>query len=498
VATVSINVGFSARQPLAVDDSGSVAQGSSAVIDVLANDSSPDGTINPGSVTIVSQPQFGSIQMNAATGAVTYTPSASFQTSDSFQYDFTDSLGETSNVATVTIHRLSAAPTAQNDSASTNKNQPVSIDILANDVQGAPDIPLDPSTVSITQLPQNGSLVVDPSTGVVSYTPKANFFGSDTFSYTVSDAVQNVSNTATVSVFVSSAGSPIALNHEFVLVPGFGTVRGISALDNPTNSGNLLVKLVQQAALGTVALNPDGTFSYNQGPAFAGLDAFAYQVNDGSHDSNVGVIRLVSTQFHYVEKLYQTLLGRQGGDADVLHWVAQMNQGAGRQAIAAAFLNSAEYRGMLVNGIYQQLLGRPADPGGTNFWVAQMGFGLSTESVMASIASSGEYYARHGSTNPGFVAGLYQDLLGRPASSAEIAGWTSAMANGASPSNVALGFLGSTEYRARLINSYYHAYLGHPADQGGLNNWLFLLSLGNPRSTIQAGILGSGEFFNTL
>lgn len=496
LATVSINVGFSARQPTAVDDSGSVVLGSSAAIDVLANDSSPDGTLVPSSVTIVTPPQFGVVVVNPVTGVATYTPGGAFQLSDSFQYDVTDSQGETSNVATVTINRLSAAPTAVDDFANTSKNQPVSIDILGNDQQGAPDIPLDPSKVSIVTPTQNGSISIDPSTGIVTYTPKPNFFGTDNFTYTVTDVAQNVSNAAIVTIAVSSAGLPLAVDHEFVLVPGFNSIHAISALDNPTNSGALVVQLVKQAALGTVTLNPDGTFAYNQGPNFAGLDAFAYQVFDGSQTSNVGVIRLVSTQFHYVEKLYQTILGRQGSDADILNWVGDLNQGASRQAVAAAFLNSNEYRGNLVNSIYQQLLGRPADFGGTNYWVGQMQFGLSAEQVMASIASSGEYYARHGATNAGFVAGLYQDLLGRAAGPAEIASWTSSMSSGTSPSSVAMFFLTSTEYRGKLINSYYQSYLGHTADQGGMNNWQFMFQLGYPRTAIQAGILGSSEYFN--
>ena len=497
-ATVSVNVGFLALQPTAVDDNGSVALGSSAAIDVLANDSSPDGTLVPSSVTIVAQPQFGVVSVNPATGAVTYTPGGAFQLSDSFQYDVKDSHGMTSNVATVTIARLSGAPTATDDFATTAKNQAVSIDILANDQQGAPDIPLDPTKVSIVTATRNGSINVDPSSGAVTYTPKPNFFGTDSFTYTVTDVAGNVSNAAVVSITVSSSGFPQALDHEFVLVPGFQTIRGISALDNPTNSGPLVVQLVQQAALGAVALNPDGTFRYNQGPNFVGLDAFTYQVNDGSQVSNVGVIRLVSPQFHYVEKLYQSILGRQGGDADVLNWVGDMSRGASRQDVANAFLNSNEYRGNLVNSIYQQLLGRPADFGGTSFWVGQMQLGLRAEQVMAAIAGSGEYFARHGSTNAGLVAGLYQDLLGRAAGQAEIANWTSALAGGTTASDIAMQFLASNEYRGNLINSYYQAYLGHPADRGGLNNWLFLFQLGYPRTATQAGILASNEYFNDL
>lgn len=495
-ATVSVNVGFVAGAPTAVDDSGSVALGSSAAIDVLANDSSPDGTLVPSSVTIVTQPQFGVVSVNSLTGVVTYTPGGAFQLTDSFQYQVQDSLGETSNVATVTIHRLSGSPVAENDNVTTVKNQAVAINVLGNDQQGAPDIPLDPSTVAIITPTQNGTLSVDPSTGYVTYTPKPNFFGTDSFTYTVSDIVGNVSNAALVSLVVSSAGAPVALNHEFVLVPGFNTIRGVSALDNPTNSGSLTVQLVTQAAFGSVVLNPDGSFTYNQGPNFKGLDSFDFQVVGGGQVSNLGVIRVVSPNFHYVEKLYQSVLGRSGSDADVLAWTGALNQGVPRPDVAMAFLNSPEYHADLVNSIYLQLLGRPADFVGQTFWAGQLNAGITAEQVMAAIASSGEYFLKHGSTNAGYIAGLYQDLLGRTASQGEIDSWTAAMSAGASPAGVALTFLGSAEYRTRLINSYYQSYLGHPADPIGLSVWMSVLQSGFPRQVVQAEILGSVEYLN--
>lgn len=497
-ATVTINVAFSAQAPNAHDDTAGVALGTTVVIDILSNDTDPNvgATLNPASVQIVTPPEFGSVSINQITGAVSYTPGGAFQISDSFQYTVSDNKGGTSNVATVTINRLSAAPTAVSDSVATGRNQPTAIDVLANDLQGSPDLSLDPSTVAIVNAPQNGSVSINPTTGAATYTPKANFYGQDSFSYTVADIAHNVSNTATVSIMVMSAGAPLALDHEFVLVPGYGVIRGISALDNPTGSGSLTVRLVQQAALGTVTVAPDGSFSYIQGPNFHGLDTFLYQVNDGSQDSNVGSVRLVSPQFHYIEKLYQTLLGRTGSDADILHWSGLLSQGVSRNSIAEGFLNSAEYQAHVVNGIYQQLLGRSADVGGTNFWVGQLQAGVSIPTVQAAIASSFEYFARHGSTNAGFVAGLYQDFLGRSAGQAEISSWTTAMSQGKSAASVALGFVGSTEYRTTLITSYYQTYLGHVPDQGGLNNWLFVFSLGYPRTTIQAGILASNEYYN--
>lgn len=96
------------RPPVAVNDLASILRTQTAAIAVLANDSDPDGTLNPASVTLVpgSGPSFGTAVINPATGVVTYTPGAVFFLADSFRYTVRDNLGAVSNEATVTINIL--------------------------------------------------------------------------------------------------------------------------------------------------------------------------------------------------------------------------------------------------------------------------------------------------------------------------------------------------------------------------------------------------------
>jgi hypothetical protein len=84
--------------PVAVDDSGRVAQGSAVTIDVLSNDWDPDRD----SLTIVSvtQGSRGSIVINPDS-TVTYTNEAGGRGSDSFRYTITDGVG--SATASVSI-----------------------------------------------------------------------------------------------------------------------------------------------------------------------------------------------------------------------------------------------------------------------------------------------------------------------------------------------------------------------------------------------------------
>ena len=87
-------------------------------------------------------------------------------------------------------------PTASNDFGSTNEDTPVTISVLANDSD--PDG--DPLTVTSATAP-NGIVAINPD-GTVTYTPNANFNGTDTITYTISDG-QGGTSTATVTITVN-------------------------------------------------------------------------------------------------------------------------------------------------------------------------------------------------------------------------------------------------------------------------------------------------------
>jgi hypothetical protein len=91
-------------------------------------------------------------------------------------------------------------PMATNDAASTTVGAAVTVPVLANDS----DPNGDPLTVTNLTQPANGT--AQPNTNnTVTYTPNAEFTGSDSFTYTANDG-QVDSNVATVTVTVSGAG----------------------------------------------------------------------------------------------------------------------------------------------------------------------------------------------------------------------------------------------------------------------------------------------------
>ncbi|MBI5960205.1 MAG: DUF11 domain-containing protein [Chloroflexi bacterium] len=99
VQSVSMN------PPVANDDTSLTAFGTAVTVDVLANDSDPDGNISPASVSITANPPGGVIQsINPLTGAVTYQPNIGYVGIDQFGYQVCDttSLCDTA-VARVTV-----------------------------------------------------------------------------------------------------------------------------------------------------------------------------------------------------------------------------------------------------------------------------------------------------------------------------------------------------------------------------------------------------------
>ncbi|MBI4461424.1 MAG: choice-of-anchor D domain-containing protein, partial [Acidobacteria bacterium] len=120
--------------PNAVDDGVALDEDTSALINVLANDSDPDG--DSLSVTSVTQGTNGSVSFTASN--VTYTPNLNFNGSDSFTYTISDGQGGSdSATVTVTVNAVNDAPVAVNDSYSTSEDTLLAIlaasGVLAND-----------------------------------------------------------------------------------------------------------------------------------------------------------------------------------------------------------------------------------------------------------------------------------------------------------------------------------------------------------------------------
>ncbi|MEO1761224.1 MAG: Ig-like domain-containing protein, partial [Cyanobacteria bacterium J06629_18] len=216
------------KPPVANNDTATTDEDNSTTINVLANDTDENGDTL--SITSVSGSPTGSVTIDGDN--IVYNPNGQFESlnagetaTDTFTYRVDDGngLSDTATV-TVTINGVDEVinnqpPVANNDTATTNQNQAVTIsvtDLLANDTDVEGD------TLSITSVGNaaNGNVALNGNN--VLFTPDAGFSGAASFEYTLSDGSET--DNAIVSVTVNSLSSV-----EILGTPGRDTLTGDSA-----------------------------------------------------------------------------------------------------------------------------------------------------------------------------------------------------------------------------------------------------------------------------
>lgn len=164
--------------PVVGNDTALTSEDVPVIIDVLANDSDPDG--DHLSVNSTVAPMRGSAAVNS-NGTITYYPNQNISGSDSFRYVVSDGRGgiSTGNVF-VGITPVDDSPIVEDDADTYVGSTPTTIDVLANDSD------VDGDVISVLQVtaPQNGTATIN-SDGTITYAPNQNFADSDSLSYTV-------------------------------------------------------------------------------------------------------------------------------------------------------------------------------------------------------------------------------------------------------------------------------------------------------------------------
>ena len=289
-ATVSITITPVNDPPVANNDTASVVEGGSVNISVLSNDSDIEGNIDLTSVVIVSQPANGTVGVNTQTGVVNYVHNGGPSTSDSFTYNFKDSQGVVSNVATVSI-TIQRKPIANNDGLSVARGGEETVNLIANDT--APSGTLSPSSIVITTQPANGT-ITSLGNGQVTYKHNGSNTTSDSFAYTVADSNSNVSVPATVSVTITPVNNPPVTQPDTATVSEGGSV-DINVLSNDTVTFDGLdpasVTIVTAPTNGTVIVLSNGSIRYTHSGTESTSDVLFYTVrgNNGLVSSSTRV-----------------------------------------------------------------------------------------------------------------------------------------------------------------------------------------------------------------
>lgn len=339
------------------------------------------------------------------------------------------------------------------------------------------------------------TLAVGTHAITATYSGGGNFGGSAT-----ATALSQVVNTATTTTVLASSLNPSTPGQAVTFT---ATVSAVSpATGTPT---------------GTVTFRDGGTM-LGSAPLSGGRATFSTStLSAGTHsitavysgDTNftgstsLALVQTVSQAASqnqaYVTQLYVDLLRRQPDPAGLSFWTGLLNQNQStHQQIAAAFLNSPEYRMQEVQAVYQQFLHRTADPTGLSGWTQYLVQGHTVEQLQAQIVASPEYLQRRaGGSTDNFLAALIMDTFNRSVTQADRNAFGDDFNSGRDRQDAAEKVFMTNEYRQDLVQSYFHRFLNRGADPVGLNASVAALQNGMTDEMIIAVIVSSPEYIST-
>jgi hypothetical protein len=344
--TAEITVTSAGVAPSAVADSYGASAGTTLTVpdgatDLLSNDDlgSPASTLASfgggslgGAVTdnaaasIVSFGTGGSLQVNVD-GSFTFSPSAGFTGSFTFQYRITNGSGSSDATVTIDVTAASVAPSAVADGYNTAAGTTLTVphgatDLLANDNLGSSTATLvsfgggslggavtDRVAGDTVGFGSGGSLGVGAN-GSFSFTPAAGFVGSFTFQYRITNTAG--SSDATVTITVTGTG-PAAVTDAYDVAAGASLTvpdgaTDLLANDNPGSPSATLVSFgggslggavtdyaagstTSFASGGSLTVGADGSFTFTPAAGFSGNFTFTYRITNaaGSSDATVTI-----------------------------------------------------------------------------------------------------------------------------------------------------------------------------------------------------------------
>jgi Ig-like domain CHU_C associated/Dual-action HEIGH metallo-peptidase len=197
----------------------------------------------------------------------------------------------------------------------------------------------------------------------------------------------------------------------------------------------------------------------------------------------------------WINQIYIDLLGRPA-DATALSTLGGLlGSNTPRPTVALSVLTSNEYRQRLLTSFYSTFLHRTPSAAEISFWMPAFTAGLTDEQIEQQILASPEYFALAGSTNAGWVGGIFHDVLGRTPSAAETSSF-STLISSSSRLAVGLGILNSNEAVTRRVQQYYPLFLRRPATGAETSAFVTAILGGSTDEQVIAQIVGADEYFN--
>nr|CAA6809879.1 MAG: T1SS secreted agglutinin RTX [uncultured Thiotrichaceae bacterium] len=289
----------------AQNDSGTTPVNTPVEVDVISNDSDPDGDTVSIDRFDSNSKEGGTIAENA-NGSLVYTPPTDFTGTDSFTYDATDGNGETDTATVIITVGGGIDPKPHNKPAPDTYTVAAgqsALSVLSNDTYD------EPVTIRIITHPGKGS-ITNESNGDVSgadvvYVPQAGATGTDTFTYALVDDDGLVSDPVTVTITLPVSGGVDAIDDgtagevagdTYSFYVGDTVTRELGVLSNDLGNGLQIVEIVSGPRFGTAHISADGqSVNYTLRHGYCEDHSFVYRIRDenGNEDDATVYINIM-------------------------------------------------------------------------------------------------------------------------------------------------------------------------------------------------------------
>ena len=191
--------------PEAIADTAATAEDEAVEINVLANDIDAEGDVLR--VESVTAPSHGTTRL-AAGGGVIYAPETDWHGTDRFIYTVADDNGGAAKAEVeVVVNPINDVPEAIADTVATAEDEAVEINVLANDI----DVEGDMLRVESVTVPLHGTARIAPGGGVI-YAPETGWYGTDRFTYTVTDGNGGTAEAQVVVEVAAANDAPVVVS----------------------------------------------------------------------------------------------------------------------------------------------------------------------------------------------------------------------------------------------------------------------------------------------
>ena len=228
-----------------------------------------------------------------ATGTFSYRPVEDYTGLDSLIFSVTDSVLSDIATVSITVTAVNDAPVAVTAAVTTEE------DMDYGGLVSAFDIDNDPLTYSLLTEPSHGTVAItDSSAGTYTYSPKVNYNGSDSFTFTSSDGT--LSDTSKVSITVTAVNdSPVAFAEIVTTSEDTKYSGSVSASD--VENDILTYNILTNPSNGTVSITNSslGTFTYSPTINYNGDDSFTFTANDYNYSDTATVSITITAWNNY-------------------------------------------------------------------------------------------------------------------------------------------------------------------------------------------------------